>query len=383
MDRWPRQILFGDVDAMYASAAVVADPSLADKPIAVGSPPPRGIITAASYAVRPFGVRSAMPTVQALRLCPQLILVPMDRPLYRRLHEQMRAVIDRLVPITEWTSIDEFYAETTSLQARYPDPRVLGRVVKEALFESTGLRCTVALATSKTVAKIAADAHKPDGLAVIPPGTEQSFLARQSFRALPGIGPKTATRLEPLGIRTIGDFLEPRFQAGLAHLLGPRLPGIQLLAQGIDHDAVVPDRESKSVSHETTFDQDTSDRSVLERTVRSFLVDLARELRQEGLAAGTFTVKLKDSRFRITTRQRQFPRPLNYDPTMWLAIQSTLHELMKPNVQYRLVGLTLSSVVPTLGTLFDQRRTKAVAAMDALAAKHGPKIIGLGGTSAD
>src|SRR5262245_13932910 len=128
---WPRQILFGDVDAMFASAAVVNDPSLAGKPIAVGGPPPRGIIEAASYAVRPFGVRSSMPTAKALQLCPQLILLPPDRPLYRRLHGAMREVTDRLFPLTEWSSIDEFYADTTDLQTLHPDPMALGRLAKD------------------------------------------------------------------------------------------------------------------------------------------------------------------------------------------------------------------------------------------------------------
>src|SRR6188472_3166923 len=168
--RWSRQILFGDVDAMFASAAVVKDPSLAGKPVAVGGPPPRGIIAAASYAVRVFGVRSAMPTAEALRLCPHLVLVPPDRALYRRLHNDMRAATDRLFPTTEWSSIDEFYADTTDLQTRHPDPAVLAQLVKRAMFDATGLTCTVAVASGKTVAKIAADTSKPDGVAVIEPG---------------------------------------------------------------------------------------------------------------------------------------------------------------------------------------------------------------------
>src|SRR6185436_9827971 len=141
--RWSRQILFGDVDAMFASAAIVKDPSLAGKPVAVGGPAPRGIIAAASYAIRAYGVHSAMPTSEALRLCPHLILVPPDRPLYRRLHEQMQAVTDRLFPLTEWSSIDEFYVDTTNLQILHPDPLVLGLLVKQAIFDSTGLRCTI------------------------------------------------------------------------------------------------------------------------------------------------------------------------------------------------------------------------------------------------
>ena len=381
--RWPRQILFGDVDAMFASAAVLADPTLADKPVAVGGPAPRGIIAAASYAVRSFGVHSAMPTAEALRLCPHLILVPPDRPLYRRLHEQMQAVTDRLFPLTEWSSIDEFYADTTELQARHPDPRPLGQLVKDALFNATGLRCTVALATGKTVAKIAADSHKPDGLVTVPPGTEAGFLAQRPLRAMPGIGPKTAARLEPLGLKTIGELLDPRWDHPLRHIFGTRLHWVRELARGIDHEPVVPDRESKSLSHETTFEHDTHDRPFLEQTLRGFLRDLARDLRQDGLAAGSCTVKLKNTRFIITTKQHRFPHPLNYDPDMWPTIQRTLQELVRPDTEYRLAGLALSSLTPAPPGLFDQRRTKAIETMDALSAKHGSSVIGLGGVSGD
>jgi DNA polymerase-4 len=379
--RWSRQILFGDVDAMFASAAVLADPRLAGKPVAVGGSSPRGIIAAASYEARSFGVRSAMPTGEALRLCPHLMLIPPDRPLYRRLHEQMQAVTHLLFPLTEWSSIDEFYADTTQLQTRHPDPRSLGQLVKDALYDATGLRCTVAVATGKTVAKIAADCHKPDGLVMVPPGTEEAFLALRPLRALPGIGPKTAARLEPLGLKTIGEILDPRWDQPLRHIFGTRLYWVRELARGIDHEPVVADRESKSLSHETTFEHDTHDRLFLERTLRGFLRDLARDLRQEGLAAGSCTVKLKNSRFVITTKQHRFPHPLNYDPDMWPTIQQGLRELFQPGTEYRLAGLVLSSLSPAPTGLFDQRRAKAIEAMDALITKHGSSVIGLGGVS--
>lgn len=377
--RWSRQILFGDVDAMFASAAVLADPSLAGKPVAVGGSSPRGIIAAASYEARAFGVRSAMPTGEARRLCPQLMLVPPDRPLYNRLHEQMRAVITRLLPVVEWTSIDEFYAETTDMQTLYPDPAHLGRCVKEAIFEATGLRCTVALATGKTVAKVAADAHKPDGLAVIEPGTEADFLAARPVRDLPGIGPKSAALLNGFGIRCVGDLLDPQHEPFLRQQWGNRLISWQEVARGIDRDPVVVDRESKSLGHETTFEQDSNDLGFLEQTIRNFLGTLAHDLRLEGLAAGSFTVKLKDAKFRITTRQQQFPQPLNYDPAMWPAIRSALHSLAIPHTNYRLVGLSLSGLLPATESLFEQRQTQAVAALDGLIERYGDHMVRLGG----
>jgi len=378
MAKWFRQIVFGDVDAMFASAAVVADPSLAGKPVAVGGPPPRGIIAAASYAVRAYGVHSAMPTAHALKLCPDLILVPPDRPLYSRLHEQMRQVTGRFFPATEWSSIDEFYADATDLQLLHPDPAALGRTVKDALFEATGLRCTIAIAASKLMAKVAADAHKPDGLAVIEPGTEAAFLAPRPVTSLPGIGPKTAESLDRIGVRTIGDLLEPRFESPLRRIWGKRLPIVQALAKGMDDDPVVPDRERKSTGHETTFDHDTNDLAFLEKTLRGFLAELAHELRVEGLAAGSFTVKLKDSTHRLTTKQHHFPKPLNDDPMMWKDIRAALQALMVPRTKYRLAGVTLSDLAPANAGLFDQRRSKALAAMDAIIEKHGTKAIHLG-----
>ena len=377
--RWSRRIVFGDVDAMFASSAITANPSLAGKLVAVGSPPPRGIITSASYAARRCGITAAMPTAHALRLCPDLVLVPTDRPLYERLHEQMRVVTGRFFPICDWTSIDEFYADATDLQALHPDPMELGLAVKTAIFDATGLCCTIGVATGKTVAKIAADSHKPDGLAVIDPGTEADFLAPRPVRSLPGIGPKTAAELESLGIKVIADFLDIRFEPVLRRLWGARLAAVQALARGVDPEPVVPDREAKSIGHETTFEQDTDDLALLEGTLRDFLAELAHDLRLQSLAAGAFTVKLKDAKFAITTRQRHFSQPLNYDPSMWRSIQPALRSLVLNGRKYRLVGLSLSDLVPATESLFDQQTGKALAAMDAIIEKHGTGVIRLGG----
>jgi DNA polymerase-4 len=369
---WRRQILFGDVDAMYASSAVAANPALAGTVLAVGAAPPRGIITAASYAARRFGVTAAMPTAHALRLCPDLVVVPPDHNLYRRMHQRMRDTLQGLLPVVEWSSIDEFYAETTTLQLRHPDPEALARTVKQALLEATGLRCTVAVATGKTVAKIAADRHKPDGLAVIEPGTEAAFLAAQPVAALPGIGPKTAAILARAGLRVLGDLSDPRFEPDLRRVWGHRLRAIQALVQGYDPEPVVPDRPPKSIGHETTFEEDTADLTILEETVREFLGRLTPELRREGLAAGSFRVKLKDARFKITTRQRHFTGPLNRDAPMWREIRPAVAALIRPRTRYRLVGLSLGDLVAAAPGLFDSPRADdAAAVMDALNERFG------------
>ncbi|HNA46493.1 MAG TPA: hypothetical protein PKX75_13305, partial [Nitrospira sp.] len=297
---------------------------------------------------------------------------------YTRLHRQLQEVTDRFFPETEWTSIDEFYADTTRLQTRHPDPRALGDALKADILHTTGLTCTIALASGKTAAKIAADAHKPDGLAVIEPGAEAAFLAPLPIRSLPGMGPKSTEAVERLGVRTIGDLLLPRFESALARLLGTRLASFQSLARGLDSDPVVADREAKSTSHETTFDEDTNDPAVLEPIIHGFLETLAHELRLEGLAAGSFTLKLKDSHFRITTRQRKFATPLNYDPDMWPEIRQALGDLLQPRLRYRLVGLGLSDLVPAPEPLFDRRQRDAVAALDRLIERHGTGVVRLG-----
>ena len=152
-------------------------------------------------------------------------------------------------------------------------------------------------------------------------------------------------------------------------------------AAHVQHEPVVADRESKSLSHETTFEHDTGDRASIEHVLRGFLTTLARELRQEDLAAASVTIKLKDARFNVTTKHRRFPRPLNYDPDMWLTIKEGLNELMKPGSVYRLAGLAVTALTPASSGLFDGRRGRAIEAMDAIIARHGAGVMGLGGVT--
>lgn len=380
MARWTRQVLFGDIDAMFASAAVVANPSLVEHIIAVGSSPPRGIITAASYPARKYGVHSAMPTAHAVRLCPQLKLIPPDFALYKQLHHMMERVTQHFFPHACWTSIDEFYADVTDLQSMYASPETLGQRVKDAMVETTGLRCTIAIATGTTIAKMAANSHKPDGLAIIEPGTESEFLHAQRVHTIPGVGPKTATALNNIGVHYLRDFLNEPVSQELKRVCGPRLHRLQSLARGIDLDPVPTERVAKSMGHETTFDHDTSNLSLLIETVHGFLSTLAHDLRRDGLEARGFTIKLKDRRFAVTTRHRQFPKPTNYDSTMWQQIQPAINSLVVPGLTYRLIGLSLSDFVPSSRNLFDKKTSEAVAAMDQIIQKHGFTVIRWGHT---
>lgn len=380
MARWTRQVLFGDVDAMFASAAAVADPNLTEHIIAVGSPPPRGIITAASYPARQYGVHSAMPTAHAFRACPQLKLIPPDFALYKQLHHKMEEVTQQLFPQACWTSIDEFYADVTDLQSLYGSPVSLGQRVKRAIAQATGLRCTIAIATGTTIAKMAANAHKPDGLAIIEPGTESEFLQAQQVQAIPGVGPKTATALNQIGVHHLRDFLNEQMSQTLKEVCGPRLHRLQSLAQGIDLTPVPTERAAKSMGHETTFDQDTSNVSLLTETVHGFLSTLAHDMRTAGLEARGFTIKLKDHQFAITTRRRQFTKSTNYDSSMWQQIQPAITSLVVPGQLYRLIGLALSDFVPSSQNLFDRKTSDAVAAMDHIIQKHGSSVIRWGQT---
>jgi DNA polymerase-4 len=319
-----------------------------------------------------------MPTRQALELCPSLVLVRPDHALYRRMHDRLRAVTDRLFPRAVWCSIDEFFADTTDLQSLHPDPLRMAATVKQAILDETGLPCTVGIASGRIVAKVAADQHKPDGIAIIQPGSEAEFLAPLPIRALPGIGPKTAARLTEAGLHRVGELLDPRWSRTLTHVWGRRLLTIQAMARGLDPEPISWDGGQKSIGHETTFDQDTDDRALLEEIVHDFLTTLTHDLRAEQLAAGCVTVKLKDAGFRITTRQCRLPDASNYDPAMWPTIRRCLAELVVPGVRYRLVGLSLSDLVPASESLFDRRLTQAMAAMDRIIDRHGAHVIRIG-----
>ncbi|MFN2461466.1 MAG: DNA polymerase IV [Candidatus Velthaea sp.] len=293
-------ILHFDLDAFYASVAQRDDPSLRGKPLAVAGSSRRSVVLTASYEARPFGVRSAMPLYRALEACPQLIVVPPDFARYREASQAVFAIFADGADAVEGLSLDEAFV---AIRARDVEAGVdWARRVRARVRAATGLTVSAGVAGGKMVAKIASDSCKPDGLAVVPPGTEAAYLAPLAVGRLWGIGPKTAARLESAGIRTIGDVAALSDARAFA-LFGRYGRDVRALAQGIDERDVDPSRERKSISTEETFEYDVTDESRVLSLLRVQAEELARDLQAKGLRGATIGVKVKRADFTVTGRQ--------------------------------------------------------------------------------
>ncbi|MGH8672697.1 MAG: DNA polymerase IV [Burkholderiales bacterium] len=297
-----RRIIHIDMDAFYASVEQRDDAALRGKPVAVGGPPEsRGVVMAASYEARTFGVRSAMPTVRALRLCPALLIVPPNFSRYRAVSQQVMAILRSCTPLVEPLSLDEAYLDVTENQWHEPLATNVAKRLKARIREETGLTASAGVAPNKFLAKIASGWKKPDGLTVIAPERVESFLQQLPVESLWGVGPVTAKKLRSLGVerlvdvRTAGD--EP-----LRRAVGGLAGWIKRLAYGDDPRPVVPDRPWKSRSCETTYTEDLREmrevRSEIERLARRTATMLARK----NLRARTVTIKVRYSDFTTVTR---------------------------------------------------------------------------------
>jgi len=337
-------ILHVDLDAFFAAVEQRDRPELRGKPVIVGGggPTDRGVVSAASYEARAFGVHSAMPLRTAAALCPGGIFVPVDGAKYQVVSREVMAILRRFTPLVEPISIDEAFLDVTGSQALFGDGESIGRQIRAAIRDEVHLTASVGVATTKLVAKVASDLRKPDALVVVPPGHEAAFLAPLPITRLWGVGARTAEALREFGVTTVGDLaaldaavLERRFgKVGAA--LGAR-------ARGVDPEPVSDRAPAKSIGHEHTFDVDTSDRDVIERTLLSMAEGVAGRLRASGVKAGTVTVKIRDSTFRTITRQRTLPEPTDLTEPIWRAAL----ELARPEVRavrVRLLVVTASNL---------------------------------------
>ncbi len=296
-----RQILHVDMDAFYASVEQRDDPSLRGKPVIVGGPSRRGVVTAASYEARPFGVRSAMSMGEAMRLCPQAIVVPGRHWRYGEVSQSVFAIFRRFTPLVEGLSLDEAFLDVTASQSLFGDGRAIAQRIKDAIWDELTLRASAGVAPSKFVAKIASDLRKPDALVVVREEEVTSFLAVLPIERMWGIGQKSAPRMHTAGFHTLGD-LARADDAILERLFGTWGAEMKRLARGEDPREVDPDRDAKSVGAEETFEQDLTTRVELERALLSQSSRVASRLFAEGLATRGITVKLKYSDFTIKTR---------------------------------------------------------------------------------
>jgi DNA polymerase-4 len=379
-----RTILHVDLDAFFASVEQRDRPELRGQPVVVGGggPTDRGVVSAASYEARTFGVHSAMPLRTAAALCPTAVFLPVDGAKYSAVSREVMTILRRFTPLVEPISIDEAFLDVTASAALFGDGEAIGRRIRAEVSGELGLTISVGVARTKLVAKVASDLRKPDALVVVPPGTEAAFLAPLAITRLWGVGERTAQVLREFGVTTIGDLaaLDSELLGRRFGKIGRSLAG---RAQGIDDDPVEDRAAAKSIGHEHTFDVDTADRDVIERTLLAMAEGVSGRLRASGLRAGTVTVKIRDTAFRTMTRQRTLDEPTDLTEPIW----QTALELARPEMRgmrVRLVGITASNLDgPAQLAMFDAtgessdsaRRRRVVEAEDAIRRRYGERTI--------
>ena len=365
-----RIILHVDMDAFYASVEQRDDPNLKGRPVIVGADPKegrgRGVVAACSYEARTYGVRSALPISQAWKLCPQGAYVPVRMDRYVEVSKQVMEVLHRFTNLVEPLSIDEAFLDVSGSTALFGSPEQIARAIKKQIREATALCASVGVAPNKFVAKIASDLKKPDGLVIVKQEDVEEFLRVLPISRLWGVGPKTEARLHDLGIRTIGDLRA-----------NPQDEHLNELAYGRDNRPVVPDWEARSISNETTFEEDTSDRELMLRTIRKLSESVGRRLRVDDQRARRITLKIRYEGFETHTKQMTLERPTQSDDEIVRSAVS-LFEQFPLDRRIRLLGvgssdLTRSAQSPSQLGLFGEPANNDTLdkTVDAIRSKFG------------
>ncbi len=368
----PRAILHVDMDAFYASVEQRDDPRLRGKPVAVGGAARRGVVCAASYEARPFGVRSAMPVARALRLCPQLIVIPPDFAKYAAVSDRIFEIFNCFTPEVEGLSLDEAFLDVTRSQALLGTPLQQARGIKDRVRAQTQLTASVGIAEVKFAAKIASELCKPDGLLEVPLGQVREFLAPLPASRLWGVGPRTDEELQRLGLRKIGDVARAD-PAYLEARLGSAGPWLHDLANGIDPREVESDAKAKSVGAEETFEDDLEGEELLP-FIHEQALRVGARLRRAGVCARSVHLKVKYADFRIQTRQETLPAPTDDGAEIYRVASRLLTKMEERPI--RLTGVhagDLGTEAPQLG-LFDgdrKKRERLNKSLDAIADKFG------------
>jgi DNA polymerase-4 len=342
-----RAILHVDMDAFYASVEQRDNPELRGKPLVVGGTTNRGVVAAASYEVRKFGVHSAMPIAEAMRRCPQLIRVAPRMSRYKEVSAQLFDVFREYTPQVEGLSLDEAFLDVTASRALHGSGPNIARAIKKTIRERTQLTASVGVAENKLVAKIASDLDKPDGLAIVTADNCRETLDPLPVSVIPGIGRQTLTRLHAVNIRSIADLrLAPDHD--LEPIFGRFTQRTRERASGIDNRPVVSDREEKSVSAEETFDVDLSDRQQMDRVLLALSETTSRRLRKSALQAGTIQVKIRQSDFQTFTRQKSLQPPTNNTDQIFGIARELLSVWLEsnPDARIRLLGVGSSKLSP-------------------------------------
>jgi DNA polymerase IV len=361
-------ILHCDMDAFYASVEERERPELVGKPVIVGgSPEKRGVVSAANYVARRYGVHSAMPSATAHRLCPHGVYLPPRISYYADISKQIREIFERFTPLVEPLSLDEAFLDVTGSEGLFGSAPEIGHKIKQAVRKETGLVVSVGVAPNKFLAKIASDFKKPDGFLVIEPGQVQAFLDPLPIERLWGVGKQSSKVFQQLGIRTIGQLRQWPIET-LTSRFGSQGEHLWQLAHGIDDSPVIPEREAKSISHETTFEEDIADLEVL----RAWLIDLTEQvgwrLRRHGLKGRTVHLKVRFADFSLITRSRTLLSPTDVTDELWrVADEMLCHRLPPGHLPIRLIGMGVSNfdaVGSVQGLLFDQDERKKQSDLD-------------------
>ena len=355
----PRQILHIDMDAFFASVEQRDNPELRGQALVVGGAARRGVVAAASYEARKYGVHSAMPMAEALRRCARLVVVPPRGERYAEVSGQIFDIFHRYTPLVEGLSVDEAFLDVTASQSLFGDGTAIASRIKADVLAETELTASAGVATSKFVAKIASDLDKPNGLTVVP-NNVGAFLAPLPIEKMWGIGPKTAPNLRALGYRTLGDLAgaDPRV---LERALGSWGSAIGLLAQGIDDREVVPDRDAKSIGAECTYEEDLRDRDAIARTLLAHASRVAERLTEARIGARAVVVKLKWHDFTVLTRRMTLPTPASDTQTLHDACLALLDRFPLDGARIRLTGVSvqdLCELAPKQAVLFPDRKAE-------------------------
>jgi DNA polymerase-4 len=371
-------IIHADLDAFYASVEVLDDPSLRGKPVIVGGGPnERGVVMAASYEARTFGVASAMPLRTAGRRCPTGIFLPGRPDRYRELSDQVMAIFASFTPLVEPISLDEAFLDVTGSAAVFGDGAQIARAIKDRVLTEAGLVVSVGVATNKLCAKVASDLRKPDALVVVPPGGEAEFLAPLPIRRLWGVGPQAQAALADYGVATIGQLAA--LPPGTLHRrFGRHGDDLSARARGVDHGTVQAMAGPKSVGHEHTFGTDTRDRGRLETTLLDLADSVATRLRRHELAARAVQLKLRYEGFETLTRQAPLPHATRETDALYDGALVLLRRTLVEGRGVRLIGLTAISLTDAQQlTLFDRadRADRLTTSIDAVRRRFGDGAI--------
>lgn len=337
-------IIHVDMDAFYAAVEIREQPQLASKPVIVGGVSGRGVVSTANYVARQYGIHSAMPVSEAKRRCKQLICLPVRMNLYAAVSNQIRGIFARYTPEIEPLSLDEAFLDVSSSEKLFGDTRTIGCAIKDAVLEETGLVCSVGMAKNKYIAKVASDIEKPDGFVYVAPEESYRFLDPLPVSRLWGAGKVTQEKLHKYGLFTIGD-VRQQSEEFMQSIMG--MVGVHFwhLAQTEDDRLVVSDHKAKSISHETTFDNDVHSRSVLLSVLSELTEQVGYRLRAKGRVAKTIKLKLRYGDFKTVSHSVSLPEPSDVTETFINKIQTLFNETWaRRKDPVRLIGMGVSGI---------------------------------------